>query len=79
MDINKKAAFKHNFDKSFSSFMEFILFKRVVFKEQDWTSPIYPKLRQIICIQNNRDTIDKSNDEIEDGQTKDILENYNQK
>ena len=41
---------KRNFDISFSKYMEFLLFKRVVFPEPNSTSPISINCRQIISI-----------------------------
>ena len=51
-ESKKMEEFQQNFDKAFKQFMEFMLFKRIVYQEQNLSSPLYPKLRQIISILN---------------------------
>ena len=46
------------FDRSFRSFVEFFLLKRINYHDQGSTSSVYPKFRQIISIlreENNSD------------------------
>ena len=67
-DIKKQEKLKKQFDNSFSKFVEFMFFKRIVYDEPSYQSPIHVKLRQIIDLWNDKINEDSEDEEIKEGE-----------